>query len=56
MIKVHKQGKKANVVLDWEELLGIALVLSESPKLKNKMLALEIKKAMQDFNKRSESK
>jgi hypothetical protein len=55
-MKVHKQGQKANVVMDWEDFIGIAIVLSESPVLKNKMLALKIKQAMEDFNKRSEGK
>lgn len=55
-MKIHKQGKKLAMVTDPEKLMGIAICLSESPVLKNRMLALEIKEAMDEMAKREGKK
>jgi hypothetical protein len=52
-MRIHQQKEKMNVVMDRDQLLAIAMCLSESPVLKNRLLALEIKRAMDDLNKRS---
>jgi hypothetical protein len=49
-MKIHQQKEKLNVVMDREQLFAIAICLSESKVPKNRMLALEIKKAMDELN------
>jgi hypothetical protein len=49
-MKIKRQVNKVQVVLDEEQLFQIAICLSESPVLKNRMLALEIKKEMDKAN------
>jgi hypothetical protein len=56
MMKIHKNGKKATVVMDWEDLLAIGMEMSESPNLKNRKVAVQLIEAMNDYNKRSEKK
>jgi hypothetical protein len=51
-MKIHQMKEKVQMVTDRDKLMRIAICLSESPVLKNRMLALEIKEAMDDLNKR----
>jgi hypothetical protein len=53
-MKIHQQKNKLNVVMDREDLLSIAVCLSESKVLKNRMLALQIKQEMDKLNQKGQ--
>ncbi|MEH7116942.1 hypothetical protein V7128_05875 [Neobacillus vireti] len=55
-MKIHRQGKKINVIMEQEQLFQITLELSNSPFMKNRLLAFEIKQAMDDLSKREGKK
>lgn len=55
-MKIHKSKNKLKVVLDPEKLLRIAVCLANSGDLKDRMLALEIKTAMDQLNEREDKK
>jgi hypothetical protein len=52
-MKIHQQKDKIQVVRTREKLLQVTLCLANSPVLKNRMLALEIKNALEELNKRA---
>jgi len=51
-MKIHKMKNKVQLVTDPIILQQIAVCLAESPVLKNRMLALQIKEAMEEMQKR----
>lgn len=53
---VHQQKRKVTVVMDVEELMAMGICLSESPVLKNKMLALKLKNAVDESTRNQELK
>lgn len=55
-MKVHQQNRKVSVVMDIEELMAIGLCLSESPNIKQRMLAVKLKEAIDEANKKAEKK
>jgi len=55
-MKVHKQGKKANLVCDMVELQQIAVALTESPVLQVRKLAFKLAQAMNEMAERESKK
>lgn len=49
-------NKKVSVVMSLEELMSIAICLTESPVLKNRIVALKIKEAMDELNSKEGGK
>lgn len=52
-MKIHQQGKKAQLVADIEEIAQIAGCLAGSQHVADRVLAFKIIEALKDLNERS---